>query len=162
MEFWFSGEIDHRVNDLFSPVQNRVEARLNAICRDRQYGDAIIKIAIIPMVLGPEFLVGRPERRLFQRKQRSADYRTIIDFEAFRNGDEELRKRLLIENTLDAIRDLQRKAGASFLGNELISDIVTEFRYSPPEINDTAPNPNAERAATITSPNPLSQNVSQK
>lgn len=135
MKFWFSAELDHRVADSYRPVRVRVETRLNALCGDRQYGDAIIKIAIIPMILGPEFLEGRPERRLWQRKQRAADYRTIIDFDAFLNGGEAERERLLIENILDAIRDLQRKAGASFLGEALISDILAEFGYRPLEMH---------------------------
>lgn len=127
MKFWFSGELDHRISDAYRPVQARVEARLNARCGDRQYGDAITEIAIVPMILGPQFLRGRPERRLWQRKQRAADYRTIIDFEKFRLGDERARERLLVDNTLDAVRDLQRKAGRHFDGDALVSDIMTEF-----------------------------------
>lgn len=140
MKFWFSGELDHRISDAYRPVRKRIEARLNALCQNRNYGDLITEIAIIPMILGPEFRSGRKERRLWQRQQKSADYRTIIDFAAFQNGDEAERERLLVENTVDAIRDLQRKAGASFLGELLISEILTEFgswpegeKSSPPE-----------------------------
>lgn len=141
MKFWFSGEVDHRVSDDYRPVMKRVETRLNALCKDRDYGELITKIAIIPMILGPEHLAGRKERRLWQRKERSADYRTVIDFEAFQRGNAAERDRLLVENTLDAIRDLQRKAGASFLGQLLISDILSEFGYFP---EDEKPTPDVQ------------------
>lgn len=127
MEFWFSGELDHRVGEPYRRVSLRVEARLNARCGHRHYGDAITKIAIIPMILGRQFLRGRPERRLWQRKQRTADYRTTIDFDRFRFGDDRERERLLVQNTLDAVRDLQRKAGRDFNGDALVSDILAEF-----------------------------------
>lgn len=127
MKFWFSGEIDHRVGEEYRQTMLRVEARLNSCCGDRDYGDAITEIAIIPMILSPQFLRGRPERRLWQRKKHGADYRTIIDFEAFRRGGNSDRERLLVENTLDAIRDLQRKIGKCFDGEALASDILAEF-----------------------------------
>ena len=136
MKFWFSGELDHRIADAYRPVRAHVEARLNARCGDRRYGSAITKISIIPIIMAPEFLQGRSERRLWQRKKRAADYRTIIDFERFRIGDETERQRLLIENTLDAVRDLQRKAGDDFHGEALVLDILAEFGWSLPESQD--------------------------
>jgi hypothetical protein len=127
MKFWFSGEIDQRVGEEYRQTRLRVEARLNSRCGDRDYGDVLTEIAIIPMVLGPQFLRGRRERRLWQRKKHGADYRTIIDFEAFRRGGSSDRERLLVENTLDAVRDLQRKIGKGFDGEALASDILAEF-----------------------------------
>ena len=64
MNFWFGGELDHRIDEAYRPVRKRVEARLNSRCGHREYGDAVTKIAIIPMILGPELLAGREERRL--------------------------------------------------------------------------------------------------
>src|SRR5688572_20654783 len=83
MKFWFSGELDHRIGDPYRPVRARVEAKLNRMCEGRDYGDAVTRFAIIPVILAPEFLSGRPERRLWKRKERVADYRIIIDFESF-------------------------------------------------------------------------------
>ncbi len=127
MKFWFSGELDHRIDNVWRRARARVEAKLNRMCGRRDYGDAVIEIAMIPMILGPEFLRGRRERRLWKRKDRVADYRTIIDFESFRLGSDAQREGLLLMNTLEAIRDLHRKAGERFHGDKLISDIVAEF-----------------------------------
>jgi Immunity protein 44 len=136
MTFWFSGELDHRIADAYRPVRARVEAKLNARCGGRDYGDAVTKIAIIPMILSPEFLQGRPERRLWQRKQHSADYRTVIDFEKFRSGADAVRERLLVRNTMEAIRHLQKRARAGLRGDELVSDILLEFGLTPSEVED--------------------------
>jgi len=131
LKFWFSGEVDQRISDAFRRILARVEAKLNHICDGRDYGDGVVKFAIIPMILGPEHLSGRPERRLWKRKERIADYRTIIDFKSFQLADDIERERLLVMNTVDAVRDLHRKAGEQFRGNELASDILREFGPMP-------------------------------
>ena len=48
-------------------------------------------------------------------------------FENFKLGGDVERERLLVENTLDAVRDLQQKAGDGFDGEALASDILAEF-----------------------------------
>jgi hypothetical protein len=136
MKFWFSGELDHRIDDAYKPIRARVEEKLNGMCEGRDYGDAVTKIGIIPMILDPEFLSGRPERRLWKRKEQVADYRTIIDFETFRLADDAKRERLLVTNTVAAVRDLQRKAGEGFRGDELVSDIRREFGLTHAEVSD--------------------------
>lgn len=136
MKFWFSGELDHRVADAYRPVRARVEEKLNRMCEGRDYGNAVTKIAIIPMILGPEFLSGRPERRLWKRKEGVADYRTIIDFESFLSVGDAARERLLVTNTVDAVRDLHRKAAGQFRGDELVSDILREFGLTVAEVPD--------------------------
>lgn len=127
MKFWFSGEVDVEVADSYRHVRNALENRLNALCAGRDYGNAIQKIAIIPMILGPKFQEGRTERRLWKHKEGIADYRMIIDFETFKHGDDASRERLLLENTIHAIRDLERKVGKRFAGGVLIDSILKEF-----------------------------------
>jgi hypothetical protein len=132
MKFWLSGELDHRIYNAYRPIRARVEEKLNRMCEGRDYGDAVTEIAIIPMILSPEFLSGRSERRLWKRKEGVADYRTIIDFEAFRLADDAQREHLLIMNTLEAVRDLHRKAGDRLRREALVADIKAEF----PEVSD--------------------------
>jgi hypothetical protein len=129
MKFFLSGELDVEIRDAWAPVRQYVEARLNASLSDKEYGSAICSIGIIPMILRPEWQSARKERRLFQRKQRGADYRTAIDFEQFRSGSERVRRRLLVRNIIEAIEDLQRKAGRAFHGHALVEDILALFQY---------------------------------
>jgi hypothetical protein len=128
MEFWFSGELDSKICEDYAVVRKEIEKRLNARCGSRNYGEGVIKIAIVPMILGPEFSdPDRTERRLWKRKEKLADYRTTIDFHRFKAADVVGRKRLLLESTIAAIEDLHRKAGAELKGEELVSDIQEEF-----------------------------------
>lgn len=128
MKFWFSGEVDALINDAYTVARNRLESRLNTIGESRDYGPALAEIAIIPIILRPEFLTGRRERKLWQRKDRSADYRLIIDFEAFRRGDDAHREQLLLENVLAAIADLKRKIGPTFAADQLTANILADFK----------------------------------
>jgi hypothetical protein len=135
MRFWFSCEIDAEVADAWSSVWKPVEDRLNALCARRDYGTGVREIAIIPMILGPRFREGRPERRLFNWKEREADYRTEIDFERFKGGNAELRQRLLLKNVVEAVVDIKRKVKKDFDGAALISDILEEFRVTQDELD---------------------------
>ncbi|HEX6814618.1 MAG TPA: Imm44 family immunity protein [Gemmatimonadaceae bacterium] len=97
---------------------------MNEALRDREYGPALDHIGIIPMCIRPEWQRDRPERRLFQRKQRAADYRTIVDFEKFLNGTNEVRRKLLVKNIVLVVEDLHRKARGKFAGDRLVADIL--------------------------------------
>ena len=87
------------------------------------------------MCLRPELQRDRPERRLFQRKQRDADYRTKVDFAKFLNGSNELRRKLLVKNIVLAVRDLQRKARGNFEGDRLVADILAVCQLSRTDID---------------------------
>ena len=125
MKFWFGGEVDAEIYDAYRTVRDRLEKRLNTICGTRAYGPDLTEIAIIPMILRPQFLSDSRERRLWQRKDCSADYRLIIDFDAFSRGDDARREELLLENVLAAIADLKRKIGPDFAADQLVADILS-------------------------------------
>jgi len=127
MKFWFSGEIDARVGETYRAIRLEMETRLNADLGQRNYGPAVVELAIIPMLLGPEFSEGRPERRLVKRKEKVADYRLSIDFAAWQVGSELDRKRLLLENVLESIRDIGRKLPGGFEAALLQQDIERVF-----------------------------------
>ena len=134
MQFFLSGELETQVASDWMRVSNRVEKKLNEFFLDRDYGPAIHEIGIIPMILHPERQHNRRERRLFQRKQKAADYRTWIDFEKVKAGSDELREKLLLKNILEAVTDLARKAGKAFTGERLIEDMLALFQVSRQEI----------------------------
>ncbi len=126
MHFFISGELDSEVAELFRPVRKEVELLLNQELGNNSYGQDIEKISLIPIILGPRF-TDRKERRLLQRKDKAADYRLVIDFEAFLHGGESTRRQLLINNLLLAIADISRKIGGKFEGDRLSHDIKSLF-----------------------------------
>ena len=95
MRFFFSGEIDALVSDAWRNASRPLEKRLNAALGKRDYGLAVREFALIPMIMRPEW----------QK-----------DF--YKEG------RLLVENLLSAVRDVQRKAGKGLNGDALIADIL--------------------------------------
>lgn len=131
MRFFFSGELDVSVAEAFRAVRTSVEQRLNEFCGEREYGPAVSKIGIIPIVLRPEFMLDRKERRLFQRATRSADYRLVIDYRRFLEGSPRDQELLLVRNVIASVLDLGGKTGPQFRSDDLARDIATLFQVSP-------------------------------
>jgi hypothetical protein len=111
-----------------------VEKKLNSSLEEKSYGSCLEEIGIIPIVIGEYFVPKIKERRLFQRKTKSADYRLFIDYNKFQTGDNRTRELLLINNIVCSIEDLTRKAKGEFLGKELIDDILRLFQISLEEL----------------------------
>jgi hypothetical protein len=130
MRFFFSGEIDTKVGDAYRDVRKEVEGTLNATLGNVDYGDSLVKISIVPMILGPVFSEGRKERRLINHADRVADYRMFIDFEDFLAGSRETRTRLLVDNVLTAVDDIDRKLKGKFDGQRMREDILRLFSRS--------------------------------
>jgi hypothetical protein len=125
MQFFFSGEIDARVDDAWRAVARPLQHRLNAALGQRDYGPAVREFALIPMIIRPEWQAGfYKERRLWKRQEAVADYRTWIDCDRFLAADARDRERLLVANLIAAVRDVQRKAGQGLDGDALVADIL--------------------------------------
>jgi len=134
MKFFISGEVDVLIQDAWRSVARRVEDQLNERCQGQSYGEAIEKIAIIPIILRPEWQAGRTERRLIQHKQGAADYRTFIDFKKFRAGNDIVRELLLLKNIVEAISDITRKLGKAVAGEALVNDVMMASGYTREQI----------------------------
>jgi hypothetical protein len=133
MKFFISAEIYGDVN--FRETRKTVERKLNSSLKEKSYGNCLKEISLIPIVISEYFVLkGVKERRLFQRKTKSADYRLFIDYNKFRTGDKRMKELLLINNIVCSIEDLTRKAKGEFLGKELIDDILGLFQTSLEEL----------------------------
>lgn len=132
MKFFISAEIYGDVD--FMATGKKVEKKLNLSLEEKSYGSCLEEIGIIPTVLSEYFARPKKERRLFQRKTKSADYRLFIDYNKFRTGDSRIRELLLINNIVCSIEDLTRKAKGKFFGKELIDDILELFQTSLEEL----------------------------
>jgi hypothetical protein len=134
MKFFFSGEIDALVGDHWRRVAYPMEKRLNEALGERDYGSVLQKIGLIPIILRPELRDSFRERRLFQRKEAAADYRTRIEFDDYMKADDSKRERLVARNLLDAIRDLARKAGKAFRADDLCDDVLRTLNLTPDDV----------------------------
>ena len=136
MEFFFSSELHADIGDLYRITRKKINTILNEGLKDKTYGEVLVEIAIIPIILPEDYLMDRKERKLFQRKAKEADYRLIIDYEKFKNGNEKERELLLLNNVISAIKDLTKKAKGKFEGEALISDILELCGYSINEVEN--------------------------
>jgi hypothetical protein len=127
LRFFFSGEVDAEIADDYRSVRIFVAEALNRELGDADYGEVLKEIAIIPMILGPQFAKGREERRLVKRAERGADYRLFIDLYAWVAGSEPDRRGLLIANVLDCVADIDRKLKGGFDGVQMRQDILRIF-----------------------------------
>ena len=127
MRFFFSGELDAEIADQYRVIRQEVEAALNDGLGDQDYGGVLNEIGIIPMILGPGFSEGRKERRLVKRDEKTADYRLFIDYKEWTAGSRSDRKRLLLENVLACVEDIDRKLKGGFNGKRLSQDIRRLF-----------------------------------
>jgi Immunity protein 44 len=131
VRIFFSGEIDADVADEYREVRKAIESNLNSVLGDQSYSSVLDSIAIVPILLGPRFSGSQKERRLLQRSKKSADYRLIIDYDAWRTGSRDERDRLLIRNLLEAVDDINRKFKGAFDGTRLRSDILKAVGQIP-------------------------------
>jgi hypothetical protein len=149
MHFFFSGELDVQVADAWQAVARSLEHRLNEALESRVYGPALREIALIPMILRPEWQQGHKERRLFKRKERVADYRTWIAFNRFLYGATKERECLLVANLVAAVHDVGRKAGRGLDSDALVADILLTLGVSAEQTEGCEPH-QVERVARAT------------
>jgi hypothetical protein len=136
MRIFMSGEIDRSVGEKFIALSNDIEAKLRVL-NDRNYGNEVTNIGIIPIVVTQKLLDNGffKERRLFQRKDKGADYRLRINIDKFLNGDESTRRLLIIKNIVCSVRDLARKAKKDFDAKSFERDILDVLGVTREEID---------------------------
>ncbi len=141
MRVFMSGELyffSEEQGKKFSEIQNEFEKKINALLSENDYGCALEDLGIIPTVItGYQTLVtGLKERKLYSLKKKSADYRLFINYDEYAKADDREVERLLVENMIHAIRDLERKIKKGFDGKRLEQDILDVFDLKPEDIRE--------------------------
>lgn len=134
MRFFMSGELDSEIADQYRVARKLVETKLNETLGAECYGEALLEISIIPIILGPRFIQGKTERRLIKHKEKTADYRLFIDFTQFKDGSPSDRVNLLLANVLSCVDDIAAKLGSQLDAQRLKNDIkklFSEFQGVP-------------------------------
>ncbi len=109
MKFYFSaeysGDIDKKIRFILNNILRKIEDTLG----NKSYGEEIIGITAIPMILDERFS-DHPERRYISRKERESDVRLRIDFESFYKGDFEQCCNLIYENCIKSYHYVYEKS----------------------------------------------------
>jgi hypothetical protein len=136
VKLFLSGEIDgSRPNDFidkkFQVASDFVSDTLTPILEANDYGQEVLELNIIPIIVklpqGMEEAGWHKERKLFKRKTNSTDFRMRIDYDAFCNGDDKLRVKLIVENIIESVHILKKRATIDFEAERLEADIVSCF-----------------------------------
>ena len=126
MTFFLSCEAQSGGAGLLMRYHQLTQPRLN-ILSDRCYGQELTEIAIITIFVSDELSEdgGWRERKLFQRKNHSADLRLRLNYREFLSATPEHRATLYCTHILDSIESLRRKVSRNFQFDVLIQDIRT-------------------------------------
>lgn len=137
MKFFLSGEVYGDLFDSYFEIRNSLEDSLVPILADKNYGDELVDICIIVIIMPRSILDDGffKERKLFKRKSNEADMRLQIDYEKFSNSDKYNQKLLFVKIIIDSVRILDERAKKDFDGKKLEKDILEILNIKVEEIN---------------------------
>jgi hypothetical protein len=98
-----SGELDGDVYDAYFEARKLVEGALEAPMKKGHFGDGLVEIAFIPMILGPNSPTDYKEVKRYNKRQKTCEFRLIVDHDAFKDGSPNKRAGLLCESLLRAL-----------------------------------------------------------
>ena len=137
MKFFISVEADKDVaRDIMNSLRD-IEKRLNDKLGAIEYGEALLKIAIIPACVEPKTLEAGffGERKLVKWKSKEADYRLHIDYHRYLTSDPQQRRLLVVKNVIDVVRLLGRKVRNGFDAVRLEDDILNVLGVTAEQID---------------------------
>ena len=141
MKLFISGEIDgtkpeDKIAEKLRNARNEIEPKIISVIAKKSYGTRLDEIFLAPMIMQSpnKWFDLHKERKLIKHKEKCADYRLMIDYNAFNNESDEGRKKLLLKNIIDAIIMISIKLKKDFDGETLIRDILNIWGYEEKEI----------------------------
>jgi len=133
MIFYFSAEYSGRsIGEKITLILNKILYKIEDSLINKSYGEEIIGITAIPMILDERFS-DHPERRYISRKERESDVRLRIDYQSFLKGDFEQCCNLIYENCIKSYhyvyeKSIKRKDGDFYKHyDEFINDFTECF-----------------------------------
>lgn len=132
MKYFMSGEISKEVYEDYSVISNIIEKKIIEFLKEKSYGTGVEKLSVIPTIFSPKIFESLPykERMRYSPKTKEAEFRLRIDYQDFKDSNEEGKRKLIIENIIKSIRLLQEKTNkykVDFDGKRLEKDILSLF-----------------------------------
>lgn len=108
MKFFLGGELSGMAYSRCNPLSLELEAMLNEYFLSAEY-TCIQDFAIISRILSDEFLDGVHDEVYFNRKERYADVRLIVNYRKFVYCNTQKRMRIYAEHILASIKAIEKK-----------------------------------------------------
>lgn len=103
MQIWMSEEIEADVADAYQEVRTKIESSLSSVFEKRDYGPGLVKLYFIAMLLGDNAPAGLKEIKRYKKKDKTAEFRLVIDHEQFKAGDHRSRAALIVDALLRSL-----------------------------------------------------------
>lgn len=137
MDFFMSSESDSRYENFEESlriISNKIELQIKNFIKDKFYGNEIKDLSIIPIIIKFDENMEKEgwfkEKITFKKAKNQGDIRLRVNYDKFVNGDENIKKLLLIDNVIKSIRELSKKAKNDFNAKQLENDILKLFNIT--------------------------------
>ena len=115
-------------------ISNKIELQIKNFIKDKFYGNEIKDLSIIPIIIKFDENMEKEgwfkEKITFKKAKNQGDIRLRVNYDKFVNGDENIKKLLLIDNVIKSIRELSKKAKNDFNAKQLENDILKLFNIT--------------------------------
>lgn len=110
MKLYFSSEYSGKVvGEKITVFLNNILYKIDKDIADKTYGEDIVGLTAIPVILSEEFS-DIPERRYVSWKNKISDVRLYIDHTAFEKGDFNTCTKLIYENCVESFKYVYERA----------------------------------------------------
>ena len=107
MKVWIGGELEKDIHENYRIIRNKIEKSLNAYLEEIGYKNKDLdSLDVITILRDDEYF---NEIKKYRPKKRDTDIRLKIDYDSFKNGDENKRKKLIYEMLLRAMNFLKEE-----------------------------------------------------
>lgn len=113
------GSLGKKANGIYYPMAQLLKDRLS------DYGPGLSQWFLMYVILGPKSQGhDAPERVLYKKKSNELDMRLNVDFDAFKAGDEHMRRKLLYDCMLRSLDLMAEKKIPDFDTDALKADFL--------------------------------------
>ncbi len=135
MKFFLTSITSGEAGEISRVIANDIREALIPFLLERDYGEELIDITVIYMIVSKSLGLNMSERKLFKRKTREADMRLNIDYDIFCEADMQTRRLLIVKNIIESIRILDKRAKKDFNGVQMEKDILEKLDINVEDIN---------------------------
>ena len=122
MRIFLSAEIYGAADHLLVDLRREFSKKLSLL-DNKNYGDELVEIAIISMILPDYYYNEVKERKLFKRKTSEADIRLKIDYEQFIRAKPDKRRQIYYDHIIQSLETLRNKVSANYQFDTLMKDV---------------------------------------
>jgi hypothetical protein len=128
MQLWMSGELQSDIGEAYRSARKEIESKINEYISSRSYGEGVQKWAFIAIIAPPRTTQYYPEVRKYWKRDRTAEFRILIDYEAFKRADPPGHRTLIAQALIASLQIATRMNIPNFDPVSLMQDVLNVAR----------------------------------